>query len=364
MGPWRRGTVAFMFRTLAPIVAGVIVCASTTEAHAQIRAATAPRLAPVSVSPELRARLPQKRKFEPSKMEVVYRGDTPVLRVKSGRSYPLTPTTEAIPAVTVTPAVVPEIEKRKADIMAARPGIRAVRAGIAATSHVSSQTSVKDQGPRGTCTAFANVAGMEAWVRRNQSVSLDLSENHAFQLFLAVGGGTCSPNSGLGLLSMLALRTAGVCAESLFPYSSTCPPSVPAACTNASDRLRITSLYPLSFPNMPNTPQLNALNTATLEALIDGGLDISYSIKVAGNDWSDSTAETGTIDVQTDSSGNAAGSVGNHQILLVGYNRPAGYFIFKNSWGTDWGHSGYGHVSYDYVETYGRYGFAIGGVGP
>lgn len=37
--------------------------------------------------------------------------------------------------------------------------------------------------------------------------------------------------------------------------------------------------------------------------------------------------------------------VGGHAIALVGYDREG--FIFQNSWGTDWGDSGFGKVSYD-----------------
>ena len=353
------------------LAAGVVVLVSTSAAHAQKPMASsaprvAPRLAPVTVAPTLRARLASKSRFDASKLSVTYRGDVPVLKLKNGRSYKLVSNAEPIEPVAVTPAVVPEIAKRKAAIEAWRPGIRPDLGGarVAIRSHVSTQTPVKDQGPRGSCVAFSNLAGMEAWLKRNQNVTKDLSENHAHELFMAVGGGTCDPDKGVGLKSMLTLRSNGVCAESLFPYTSTCPTSVPAECSGATDRVRITSLYPMSFPDMPNTPQFNALNTATLEALIDSDLDIEYSIKIAGSDWSDGTASTGVIDVQTYSNGDPVGAIGSHGILLVGYNRPGSYFIFKNSWGTDWGHAGYGHVSYDYIETYGRYGYAIAAVGP
>ena len=234
---------------------------------------------------------------------------------------------------------------------------------VAGANHTSTQTPVKDQGPRGSCVAFSNLAGIEAWVKRNQNVTRDLSENHAHELFLAVGGGTCDPDKGVGLKSMLALRTSGVCAEPLFPYTPTCPASTPQACTSSTERLRIASLYPLSFPGLPNQPQFDVRNTSMLEALLDGGFDIEFSIQIAGSDWSDGTAETGTIDAQSNGNGDPAGSVGNHGILVVGYNRAGDYFLFKNSWGTDWGQSGYGRLSYDYVETYARYGYAILGVG-
>src|SRR5690606_12457654 len=154
----------------------------------------------------------------------------------------------------------PEVEKRKTEIVAWRPGVRATTtAKIAATSHLSSQTAVRDQGPRGTCVAFSNMAGMEAWLKRTQGVTRDLSENHAHQVFLTVGGGTCDPNKGVGLKSMLATRTTGVCDESAFAYTNACPDAVPEACSTAANRQRITKLYPLSWHDYTG-PQFDAHN--------------------------------------------------------------------------------------------------------
>jgi hypothetical protein len=335
------------------------VLLTSVAAHAQPRVvakAPALRLAPVTVAPALRARLASKTKFDASKLNVTYAGSTPVLKLKSGRSYTLSANDapDGSPRRVTTPAV-PQVDSQRAVIGAWKQGLR-MPTKLAGVNHTSTQTPVRDQGPRGTCSAFSNLAGIEAWLRRNENASKDLSENHAFDLFLKVGSGTCNPNNGAGLKSMLTLLSNGVCAESLFPYTSACPASVPAACSGSSERYRIGSIYPLSFPDAPQTPLLDVKNTALLEALLQGGADIELVIHVAGSDWSNGT---GKIDVQTDSAGNPAGSIGSHAVLLMGYSRAADYFLIKNSWGTDWGHAGYGRLSYDYLETYARYGYAI-----
>ena len=322
-------------------------------------------LDPITVAPSLAQALKNKRTFDASKVPLSHRGATPVLKVKSGRSYQLLPNNDPLPARLATTPVAPaEIEKLRPTFARWRPGVRpSFEFSDTPTNHIPTQTPIKDQGPRGTCVAFSNMAGMEAFVKRHQNRTIDLSENHAFELFMQVGNGVCDPDKGVGLKSMLTLQTHGVCAESLFPYTNACPGSVPSACANSNDRLRITGLFPLSFPDDPLANVFSADNTAVLEAIIHAGLDIEYSIKVAGSDWSDGTAESGVIDVQVDGKGNPVGPYANHGILLVGYNHAAGYFVFKNSWGADWGHSGYGHVSYDYIETYARYGYAITNVG-
>lgn len=355
------------------VLSALVAVAATASAEPAAPApAPAPRLAPgvvlepVNVPPAVKQRFASKQRFDPSKLAVSVRGSIPVLKTQAGRSYQLLPSSADPPPRLARPATLPsELEPERAKIEAWRPGVRpALEFSDTATSHLATQTPIKDQGPRGTCVAFSNMAGMEAWMKRNKNRTLDLSENHAHELFVDVGNGVCTPDGGVGLQSMLTLKTHGVCAESLFPYTSSCPSSVPSGCANAAERLRITKLLGLSFPDDPMAGILSARNVALLEAIIAHGWDIEYSIKVAGSDWNDSTAQTGVIDVQVDGGGNPVGSVGNHGILLVGYNHAGGYFVFKNSWGADWGHGGYGHVSFDYLETYGRYGYAILGVGP
>lgn len=355
------------------------LAAASPPAHAQLRpaapartasptAAPALTLAPAKASAGLAPRLGSKKRFVAAALPLTYRGATPVLRVASGRSYALLTEADTPPAAGGAVALprIATLERRKAEIQAFRPGVRVVgqaAAGIAAASHLATQTPIRDQGPRGTCVAHSNTAGLEAWLRRNQNVTRDLSENHAHELFLTVGGGVCDPSKGVGLKSMLAIRTKPVCSESAFPYTSACPGAIPQACAEAADRVRLTSLHPLSWHDYTG-PQFDVKNTTTLEALLEADLDIVYSTGVAGTDWSDATARDGVIDVQTDGAGNVVGPYGNHNVLIVGYNRPGQYFVVKNSWGADWGHAGYGYLSYDYVETYGRYGYTVNGVGP
>ena len=50
---------------------------------------------------------------------------------------------------------------------------------------------------------------------------------------------------------------------------------------------------------------------------------------------------------------------GAHSMLIVGYNRSPAYFIIKNSWGTDFGHAGYAYVTYEYMQTYAKYGYVV-----
>ncbi|NIR30889.1 MAG: hypothetical protein GWN84_16555, partial [Gammaproteobacteria bacterium] len=47
---------------------------------------------------------------------------------------------------------------------------------------------------------------------------------------------------------------------------------------------------------------------------------------------------------------------GYHAIVLTGYDDATMEFSFLNSWGKDWGDGGYGTVTYEFVQSYGRGG--------
>jgi GNAT superfamily N-acetyltransferase len=44
-------------------------------------------------------------------------------------------------------------------------------------------------------------------------------------------------------------------------------------------------------------------------------------------------------------------SLGNHTVLLVGYDDSRAEFTFQNSWGEDWGDGGYGTIGYETFEA-------------
>jgi hypothetical protein len=71
-----------------------------------------------------------------------------------------------------------------------------------------------------------------------------------------------------------------------------------------------------------------------------------------GEGWADNGALTvadtlkNRDDLDTDDS-----PVGNHFIVLTGYDLDRRVILFRNSWGESWGEGGYGHVSFDVFNT-------------
>ncbi len=355
-------------------VLGVLM-STVLAAHAQPRPAapkTAARgvqlpvaLGQVNVDPQLRAALKNKRAFDPSRLasKLSVQNDLPVLELPNKRTYVLEPINKEPPVSSALQ--IKELPKQFAQFKAhidapLVAGKRIPKIPVAVFDNRNSQTAIRDQGSRGTCTAFASMAGLEAWLKREKNVTIDLSENHAFSLFMNAADRACTVAGGYTTwMTGPVLSSNGVCTESSMPYNgSMCPASVPAGCSSSAG-YRLGGSVHFFSPKYGGSGSLRADNTNLLEATLKLGYDIVYGVDVAGTDWSDDSLDNGVVDVQLTSSGDPVGGYAGHAMLLVGYNRVGRYFIFKNSWGTDSGHNGYVHVSYDYLETYGKYGYAV-----
>jgi hypothetical protein len=166
-------------------------------------------------------------------------------------------------------------------------------------------TPVKDQDGCGSCVAHAIVGQIESAIEIAQNSSKPLPDLAEMELFSH--GGSC----GSGWIFERAYPVAqstGIMTQNCYD-SGTC-----------KDRAFITSWTTTRDPKT---------------ALQSGPI-------VTGCDW-----DTPWFDysggIINDYTGNVAGG---HAIECVGYNDPGQYWIFKNSWGTGWGESGFFRVSY------------------
>jgi hypothetical protein len=340
--------------------------------------ANAPRLRPVTVTSELRAALAKKPLYSEAALLKSVRFDASgAILHHTGADFRLLPLEDPHIARMNLP-----VQPLPRDMSKFAGRVERFRGGVIPpldalvthdVNHTSGQSPIKNQGSRGTCSAFATVAGLEGLQKRANPTQgfQDYSENDVFNAALTYVQQPCTQTGGVHTWATVQSTVSGLCAESAFPYTSTCPPpSIPQACSSAANG-RFGHVYSMGTAAHPvpaistTDPQRQANNVALLESWLTTGKDVVFALDVAGSDWSaGGKIDTGIIDVQVDSHGNPAPAVGAHAILLVGYHHPADpnqpkYFIFKNSWGPTRGHDGYLWISYDYVQTYAWYGFAV-----
>jgi len=188
-------------------------------------------------------------------------------------------------------------------------------------------TPIRDQKACGSCTAFACLGVLEAWVKiqsQNAFIMPDLSEQHLF----SCGGGSCdwgsTPWEMLG-----ALRDIGMPDELCFPYQSgddgqTRPCS--QTCDDWPSRAWSISNYNWVLP-----PNEEAIKAAIMTGPVWAGVLIYRDfMSYRGGVYEHVTGDF----------------VGGHSMAIVGWDDGLGAWIVKNSWGTRWGDDGYIYFKY------------------
>jgi hypothetical protein len=271
----------------------------------------------------------------------------------------------------------------------------------------SSQSPVKNQGGRNTCSGFAVAACLETFA----GVPADLSEQHIYAGLKMLEYQSADPVDMGGRINLYpqTLSKYGVMAESQMPYN---PRQLGFSDTdhNLVQVIRESQSGPVSM--LVNTPKTKffvaeadceiAEFDARLEidnikrllrqgvkaigigyyvnsywfnwerkrgliitpdsvgAFMDSGRNISSFMKLRAT-YGDTVFNT--IDNYFNPGGEKPWryvtdvSAQGHAITIVGYNQYG--FIIKNSWGISWGDNGYATVSYDYHRLFAKRMLAI-----
>jgi C1A family cysteine protease len=221
------------------------------------------------------------------------------------------------------------------------------------------QTSVKDQGDRGTCVAHAALANLEAIIKVQNGLEIDLSEQYAHWLFMKFQGRDQCDDGITATHAARYLFQKGVCQEQDCPYED--KEIIETHCTlEPPQQAQKNAKYGIAEYALIDRIGFfgpSIANPDYLEAILCHGHDIVFGIYVQ---WGNPD-ENSIYDVLLDEYGNpqAADPNSGHAMLIVGYNKSATlpYFICKNSWGTEDGVQGYFYMSYDYICTYAKYGY-------
>ncbi|MEN6440493.1 MAG: C1 family peptidase [Syntrophobacter sp.] len=194
-------------------------------------------------------------------------------------------------------------------------------------------TPVRDQGDCGSCWAFATTAALESQTAMKTSSLVDLSE----QVLVSCGGkssvGDCDGGYVDGASNFI--RDTGLPLEDCFSYTAQ-----NTSCSNATcPSWRTDGTYSITGWHWVTTynPTVDAIKAALN----------SYGPLVT------------TMDVYDDFYNYISGVYkavsktyeGGHAVLIVGYDDTNQCFIVKNSWGTNWGESGYFRIAYTQLDN-------------
>jgi C1A family cysteine protease len=191
-------------------------------------------------------------------------------------------------------------------------------------------TSIRDQGPCGSCVAFGTAATLESRIRiiqgapvnsANGSPLPDLSEAHLFYC------GNTAPDpcrAGWAVSSALAFATL--------------PGIVPAACFTYTAGNQRCSLCD-NWQSM--TTKIDSWQAITSVTAMKQWLSTKGPLITCFNEYADFYAYTAGVYTHT-----TGGWEDGHCVSCVGYDDAKEAWLCKNSWGTGWGELGFFWIGY------------------
>lgn len=222
-------------------------------------------------------------------------------------------------------------------------------------------TPVRHQGSRNTCNAFAAIGLMEFLLKRETGRDVDLSEQFAYW----AGKHDALDSDYLrgmydsidGLAGFLAVRglSFGVAEEHKWPYERENGYQRKLPACEKPEGAAVLDCFTGTPPAV-----MSFLPYHTREFFIERGRIADFLVRertpVAMNVmwYRDMTDAQGNF-VRAPNGADRRlckkdrRTCGGHVILLVGWDPAARRFLFRNSWGADWGNGGYGTITEEHV---------------
>jgi C1A family cysteine protease len=235
-------------------------------------------------------------------------------------------------------------------------------------------TKVKNQERRGTCTFFSLIATLEAAIKKDLQVEVNISEEYLN--FATKDAGYFSVMDASNLYyNLQTLKKVGFLQEKDWPYRpswfenqlscsqfKSTDKSAPRACFS-HDRPpeevlnKIISLEKFSLIKIPkNTNEI-------IKFLAKEKRPVTLGLMLNKEGWSNS-GEVVYSDLYREECLKNSKNCGGHIVTITGYDLDKKIFFFKNSWGEEWGQQGYGTVAFEYVDQFSfedHYSFKLNG---
>jgi C1A family cysteine protease len=188
----------------------------------------------------------------------------------------------------------------------------------------------------GSCVAHATAGAVEFDIIKNGGDAATPS-----RLFIYYNArdldGTTSLDVGTTIHSgVKGASLFGACPEALWPYDvNKFALKAPATCYSDAEKCRVADAKVMWVRH----------TLSDLRSALAAGYPLICGIAVYASFETPETMGSGVVKLP------AKGEtlLGGHAILIVGYDNAKQQFIFRNSWGPEWGDKGYGYLPYQYL---------------
>lgn len=222
-------------------------------------------------------------------------------------------------------------------------------------------TAVKNQGDRGTCTFFAATALVEAAIKQDLGIDVNLSEEYLIYSTKKQGHYDDVEASHMSV-NLQSMKAGGILLErdwsyypSYFEPGKPCggidgeKENAPMECYAHTPAQSI--LQKVIPANSIKTGFMRKNTNDIIKYLAQNQRPLSISLPVNYKGWKDWGEVTYTEEMRQQCLADSS-QCGAHSVILTGYNLEEKVFYFKNSWGDDWGEAGFGTLSFDMIDRY------------
>ena len=203
--------------------------------------------------------------------------------------------------------------------------------------------AILNQGQMGSCAAFANTIVGSLARSRAENTNVVISPAFLYERMLKASNTNCKDGTYIHT-GLETLMSEGAPTITEVPYSD-------AMCLTGS-----TAGANGQAAKIGGYSKLEPFNRARLKEVLSEGTPVVFGATLPPNfmKWAGPVA-SGVFKSDNGQAGGPHG--GDHAMAIVGYDDSKGAWKVQNSWGTDWGDSGY--MWWDYADLESRDGFHV-----